>query len=190
MSLYRPIYLFCKCNFFESKPGVSTSHSSASEDDYDYLFYHRHYSIVVSPHLKLWLVKIYFDFRSASDIYKTNSFYSSAIASLRTKPKWDCHPLNYLVILLLMIFHCTSKRQTYLYSTFHFNFILFLFILFFSFIYFIFGLMLGSQECIKSTVYFRLYSDNAGGYDSLRAKWDLSWSHSIGEENRWVQMGV
>jgi len=31
--LYRPIYLL-----FEYKPGVSTS-PSASEDDYDYLFY-------------------------------------------------------------------------------------------------------------------------------------------------------
>ena len=39
--------------FLESKLGISTSPSSVSEDDYAYLFYQRHYSIVVSPHLKI-----------------------------------------------------------------------------------------------------------------------------------------
>ena len=59
------------------------------------------------------------------------------------------------------------------------------------FIYFFFGLILGSQECIRSTISFRLDSGNAGGDDGLRAQngtWELAtlppWKKVIG--CKWV----
>ena len=72
-----------------------------------------------------------------------------------------------------------------------FNFFLCSFIINLSFIYFFFGLMLGSQECARSTLYFRLDSGDVEGDDYLRAKWHLRVGHtSTREESRWVQVGL
>ena len=78
--------------------------------------------------------------------------------------------LNYLVIILLMIFSLHFEKQTYLYSisSFQFHF-LFSFIIFLSFIYFFFKLILDSQECFKSTVYPTLDSGDVRRDNGLRA---------------------
>jgi len=56
---------------------------------------------------------------------------------------------------------------------------------------FLLELMLGFQECIRSTVYFRLESGDAGGDDGLRAEGDLGVDHTFTrEENHWVRMGL
>ena len=70
--------------------------------------------------------------------------------------------LNYLVLLLLMIFSLHL------------------------FIHFIVGLTLGFQECIRITIYFRLKSGDVGEDDDLRAE-----GHTFTrKESHWVQMGL
>ena len=50
--------------------------------------------------------------------------------------------------------------------------------------------MLGSQECIRSTVYSRLDSGGAG-VDELRAEWHLGVAHtSTREESRQMQVSL
>jgi len=121
---------------------------------------------------------------------------SCAIVSLSikscTRIKWECHYSITWYFYFWWSSHCTSKRKTDLYSTFSLQFcFLFSFISFFSFIHFFFGLTLGSQECIRSTVYFKLNSSDAGEDDDFRAEWDLRVSHTTTrKENYWLQMDL
>ena len=143
----------------------------------------RYYSIVVSPHLKMWLLKIHFGFK----IHFRPIHDEQLLFRCHRQPQYQAlrkrlvrlPPLNYLIILLLMVFPLHFEKANILVHSILFpkkNFYSHLSYSFRS--YFFFGPTLGSQECIRSTVYSSLGSGDARGVDGLRAEWDLGVGHT------------
>ena len=77
----------------------------------------RHYLIVVSSHLKTWLVKIHFDFRIEFSYIHDEQFlhlchHQPQYQALRKNQRLSL--LNYLILLLLMIFLLYFKKTNIL----------------------------------------------------------------------------
>jgi len=90
--------------------------------------------------------------------------------------------LNYLALLLLMIFPLHFERQTLLYSTF--SLVLFLILIYhlsFVYLFFLWTHARLPRMC-QSIVYFRLDSGDAGGDNDLKTEKDFRVSHTFIEK--------
>ena len=143
---------------------------------------------MMSQHLKIWLVKIHFDFKiQFRPIHNEQlSFYAST--SLNTKSyariKRDCHHSITWYFYYWWSFHCTSIRQTYLYSISFFQFC-------FLFSFIIHLLLIFSS--LESCSVFKNISEALSIPDWTQAMQEemAALKHNrIWEESRWLQMSL